>query len=388
LLNSEIPKRYARHGPPPAEALARLMKMRDAMGITRIADITGLDRIGIPVMQVVRPFSLSNAVSQGKGADTTAAAISAILESAEACFAERVSNFDIVIASADSLQVPPGRFDKYLLEAAPPDWRAKDITWVAGIDLLSGDSRPVPFELVHTAYVIPPLPHDGLFAGSTTGLAAALAEEDAIVHGILECIERDAIARAHRTHGFFQRCRIETATIDDPAVCQLLEKLLSQGLLIGLWHAPSPTGVPVIWCHLMERDDSDALLPYPADGSAASFDPAAAIAHAVFEAAQTRLAAISGARDDITRASYPKYPDRRKIEAHRRLLTESPYSLDYYEVARQVIDTRGDARSALLSRLAGEAIGNVLVIRIDTAPVHGLAVAKVVIPGLEPLLEG
>jgi hypothetical protein len=62
--------------------------------------------------------------------------------------------------------------------------------------------------------------------------------------------------------------------------------------------------------------------------------------------------------------------------------------LDYYEVARQVIDTRGDARSALLSRLAGEAIGNVLVIRIDTAPVHGLAVAKVVIPGLEPLLEG
>ena len=40
-------------GPPPAEALARLMAMRDALGITRIADITGLDRIGIPVMQAV-----------------------------------------------------------------------------------------------------------------------------------------------------------------------------------------------------------------------------------------------------------------------------------------------------------------------------------------------
>ena len=63
-----------------------LMAMREALGITRIADITGLDRLGIPVMQAVRPFSLSNAVSQGKGASLAQAAISAILESAEVVF--------------------------------------------------------------------------------------------------------------------------------------------------------------------------------------------------------------------------------------------------------------------------------------------------------------
>jgi YcaO-like protein with predicted kinase domain len=388
-MSGAVPERYPRLGPLPGEALARLMEMRSAMGITRIADITGLDSIGIPVMQVARPFSLSNAVSQGKGGDATAAAISAILESAESCFAERVASFDVDVASANALQVPSGRFDKYLLEDAQSDWHARDTAWVGGIDLLSGTSQPVPFELVHTAYVVPPLPHDGIFAASTTGLAAALTEDDAVVHGILECIERDAIARAHRMHGFFQQFRLDTTTIDDPAVCDLLERLSSKGLLVGLWSAGSPGGVPVIWCHLMEGDGTGAtLLPFPADGSAASPDPAAAIVHAIYEAAQARLAAISGARDDITRASYPKYPDRGRIDAHRRLLADGPCPLSFHEIAEQGTGTRGDMRAALLSTLASNAISSVLLVRIDTSPLSGLAVVRVVIPQLEPLLQG
>ena len=245
----------------------------------------------------------------------------------------------------------------------------------------------MPFELIHTAYVDPPLAHDGLFAASTTGLAAALTEDDAIVHGVLECIERDAIARAHRVHGFFQRFRLDVSTIESPAVLELLDALAEKGLLVGLWHAPSPVGVPVIWCHLMEEDD-DALLPYQADGWAAGFDPAAAVVHAVYEAAQTRLAAISGARDDITRASYPKYPDRKSIAAHKQLLAEGPCPLSFGAITEQALEVDGDARSALLSTLAEKAISNVLSVRIDTAPLAGLSVVKIVIPELEPLLEG
>ena len=43
------------------------------MGITRIANVTGLDRIGIPVVMVVRPNARSVAVSQGKGLTLAAA---------------------------------------------------------------------------------------------------------------------------------------------------------------------------------------------------------------------------------------------------------------------------------------------------------------------------
>jgi ribosomal protein S12 methylthiotransferase accessory factor len=366
------------------------MTMRDTLGITRVADITGLDVLGIPVVQAVRPFSLSNAVSQGKGATTAEAAISAIMESAESCFAERLANYEATVASANCLNIPPERFEAHLQDGVDSAWRERQTAWVSADNLLGGGHRDwVPLELVHTAYVLPPHPHDGIFASSTTGLAASFEETDAILHGILECVERDALARAHRIHGFLQRCRIDPRTIDHPAVADILEALAVKGLLVGLWHAPSPLGLPVVWCHLMEdRSAETALLHHPADGSAAAFDPAAAIAHAIYEAAQSRLAAISGARDDITRASYPKYPDWQKIAAHRRLLSDGPRDINFHALAEQRISRVADRLPALVAALDGAGIDKVHMVRLDTTPVDCLSAVKIVIPALKPLLQG
>ena len=60
-------ERYQRLGPPPDEALARLMTMREALGITRVADITGLDRLGIPVVQAVTAFLALQCGLAGQG---------------------------------------------------------------------------------------------------------------------------------------------------------------------------------------------------------------------------------------------------------------------------------------------------------------------------------
>ena len=57
----------------PAETLARLKPLLPRMGITRLANVTGLDTIGIPVVMSVRPNSRSRSVSQGKGLDLDAA---------------------------------------------------------------------------------------------------------------------------------------------------------------------------------------------------------------------------------------------------------------------------------------------------------------------------
>jgi YcaO-like protein with predicted kinase domain len=379
-------ERYRRSGPPAATALVRLLRVRSDLGITRIADITGLDRLGLPVTQVVRPFSLSNSVSQGKGPDRTSAGVSAILESAESFFAERVSTFDVLTASARDLAVPAHRFAAHLLDGAGPGWGDLETEWVIADNLLGGEPGPVPLELVHTAYSVPPLAPDGLFAASTTGLAAAFAEQDAILHGTLEVIERDAVARANRVHGFFQKHRIALETIDDPLVCDLLERLRSRSMLVGLWHAPSPSGIPVVWCQVMEENEPGCgLLPYPADGSAASFDPAAAVAHSIYEAAQTRLAAISGARDDITRASYPSYPDWERIQAHRRLLAEGRGPVDFRRLRGR--GEEGSGLPVLLSALSSSGISDAWLVRIDTSPVDELAAVKVVIPDLLPLFD-
>jgi YcaO-like protein with predicted kinase domain len=61
------------------------------MGITRIANVTGLDSVGIPVVMVCRPNSRSVAVSQGKGIDLGSAHASGLMEAAELYHAETIT---------------------------------------------------------------------------------------------------------------------------------------------------------------------------------------------------------------------------------------------------------------------------------------------------------
>ena len=378
-------RRDGRHGPEAGEILRRLMPRLNDMGITRIGDITGLDRIGIPVMQTVRPLSLSNSVTQGKGICAEAAAVSAILESAECFFAERLTHFATVLASAESLAINPSSFALHLAEDCPPSWASEDLAWTEATDLLSGAPKMIPLGLVHTAYVHPPPRQDAYFHASTSGLAVAFNRHDAVLHGLLECVERDALARANRTHGFFQRFRIDPGTINDRHLGDLLDRMRSAGLLVGLWQGQGTSSVSVIWCHLLEEELGPAtLIPFPAEGSAAGLDPARAACRAIEEAAQSRLAAISGAREDITRLTYPKYPDWGLIEAHRRLLRDGPHPIDFG--ALPMVDEGDDWLASLVRSASASGLSSILVSELDTAPFPDLSAVKVFVPGLAPLL--
>ena len=74
----------------PSETLARVRPHMVRMGITRLGNITGLDRIGIPVAIAVRPNSRSVSVSQGKGLDLPQAMASALMEASEGFHAEEI----------------------------------------------------------------------------------------------------------------------------------------------------------------------------------------------------------------------------------------------------------------------------------------------------------
>src|ERR1700735_576551 len=58
-------------------------------GITRIAELTGLDTLGIPVFAAIRPMGKSLSTQQGKGLSRDAARISALMESLETFAAEQ-----------------------------------------------------------------------------------------------------------------------------------------------------------------------------------------------------------------------------------------------------------------------------------------------------------
>ncbi|MBA5776701.1 YcaO-like family protein [Stappia sp. F7233] len=373
-------------GLPTSDALKRLLPLAPRLGITRIGDLTGLDRIGIPVVQAVRPLGLANSVTQGKGTSLDAAAVSAIMEAAEQFFAERVDVMDPVMATALELGADTASFGLHLLEGVAEDWHRRSLAWLPAEDLLGGPGGWLPMELVHTAYIDPPLASDGVFEASTTGLACGFCRQQAQLHGLLECIERDAIARAQQTHGFFHRFRFEPQTLEDETLTLLIEMLQAAGLIAAFWAADAAGNVPTVWCQIMEDEGAVPLMPLPAEGFASALDFKRASRGALLEAAQSRLAAISGARDDISRLAFPARFDWEAIDTHRRFLREGKKSFCYEDLANREI-SGGSALDPVVERLAADGITSVLHVALDNTPCPEILASRIFVPQFLPLRE-
>ncbi|HRO10679.1 YcaO-like family protein [Amaricoccus sp.] len=204
--------------PPPIEAtVRRLWARRARFGITRLGALTGLDRAGVPVAQVIRPLARSNAVTQGKGATLPEAAIAALMESLETWAAER-------IPPERTWRAPPDDTDLWadLCRRAPDP--AASIAWIEGWDLLAARPRPVPLALVDTVYTLPS-PHPAWLPRDTSGLAAGTDLQGALRHACLELLEREARHRALAMPHFFDRFRIAAASVAGARSAPLLDRL-------------------------------------------------------------------------------------------------------------------------------------------------------------------
>src|SRR4051812_2635964 len=72
----------------PEETLARVQPVAPLAGVTRVADITGLDRLGVPVTLAIRPNARTLVGSSGKGTTQVAATVSGLMEAIEIHHAE------------------------------------------------------------------------------------------------------------------------------------------------------------------------------------------------------------------------------------------------------------------------------------------------------------
>jgi len=376
LLNGEqLEKMLAAPVQPPRdplETVRRILERKREFGITRLGSITELDRIGIPVAQVVRPLSRSVSVNQGKGLTHGQAAISALMESLEGWSSERIPTERVELADFRSMNG-----QGYWSHLADDGKRNETLAWIKGWDLFSSRAVPVPLALVDTAYTIPS-PHPAWLPRNTTGLAAGTSWRGAIEHACFEALERHARCAAMKIPHFFDRYQLDSRSVLAGAAGEIVGRLLSAGCSVGIWSIPTEHGLPVYWCHVMESDQQAPLAPWPAEGFGCDRTHDRALAKALLEACQSRLGIISAAREDMAGHIY-RYQDARELSAWRRRLAIRGLPYPAPEAADLNTDPSPLPVEAL-RRAGAEAVIVVVLFSDETIPLH---VVRVVTPPLE-----
>lgn len=359
------------------------------VGVTRVADVTGLDRIGIPVVMVIRPNAFGAAVSQGKGCDLAAAMASGLMEAIESWHAERLAiepllaSYEAISSDATALDVtrlPPRRQSAWRPDL--PMW------WVEGRDLLGGGPVWVPHQLVHGDYRLPPPPGTSCFCASSNGLAAGSEPSEALLHALCEVIERDAVALWHASPlARRDAARVDLATVDDPVAVDLLARLDAADMSVAVWDVTSDVGVPAFRAEIGERG---ARLPSfheaPAAGAGCHPNSGVALCRALTEAAQSRLTVISGARDDLDDGAYGVDHHQPRVAPARARPPCAPTPLDFRARSSLPEVSVGDAVESILRRLRAVGVSQAALVDLSR-PDFDVSVVRVVVPGLETNCE-
>ena len=349
------------------------------MGITRLGNITGLDRIGIPVAIAVRPNSRSVSVSQGKGLDLPQAMASALMEASEGFLAEQTGPCRQASYRQLSGQAPV--VDPAALPAGPRGFDP-DLTfpWVEGYDLMRREPCWIPAEIVHTDYTTPP---SGCFLAGSNGLASGNHLTEAVNAALYELVERDGVALwtalpVARTAA----CALDLCSVDDPDCQALLAKYRAAGITVRIWNATTDVGLPTFFCQIREPSQGGPARLRRFHGSGCHADRVIALARALTEAAQTRLTYIAGIRDDLMLAEYDDPAGAEIADALLDALAREAVPVTFAEIPSFDSDTFSGDLHWVLERLADAGIRRAIAVDLSR-PELPVAVVRLIVPGLE-----
>ena len=299
---------YGERNTPAALTVARLRPYLAALGITRLARQTGLDRIGIPCFSAIRPAGLTLSVSQGKGRDDAGAMASALMEAAEFAVAEQ-SEAPSRVATAETLRLAGETFydAARLLPAEHPLPTGAPIRWLRGSSWPSHDGVWIPRDALTIGEPATDLPEVGR---STNGLASGNSTEEALFHAICELLERDATSLWSLLPDP-QRLATEFSidVVDDAVIQAFGRQIADADLELRLFDQTTDLGVPCVMAVISEQGSGNARLFDIAAGYGCRPTGTRAIGRAITEAAQTRITNIAGGRDDFMPAEYSEEVD-------------------------------------------------------------------------------
>lgn len=369
----------------PEDTLARIAPKAPQAGITRLGNVTGLDRIGIPVTVAVRPNSRSVSVSQGKGLGLSQAFASALMEAIELFHAEqpvgRVVEASFLELSENARVVRPALLSSGEISSLG---RAR-MRWIEGYDLLAREACWVPWDVVHTDYTLPTRHNIERhhFVTGSNGLASGNHLAEAVSSAICELVERDAVA-VWNARNIRERSRgsLDTGSINDGDCRSLLELYEAAQIQPRLWDVTSDIGIPAFVCDIPAAGDDEFSALRRFRGAGCHPDRAVALARALTEAAQIRLTYIAGIRDDLPASDYTETTEQKLGAALLDAASQAARARSFQDIPSRTTDDVAIDLRWELERL--RAIGIEQVVAVDlTRPEFGIPVVKVVVPGLE-----
>ena len=353
----------------PEQTWVQLQPLLASAGITRVADITQLDTVGLPVYQAIRPHSRALAVSQGKGLTPMLAKVSAVMESIECWCAEQIP-IAVKQRKTSELDLP---YDPRLLCRSGYSHLAQSLrhNWAAAVDLHRGNTTLVPLRLVCLDWTVAGHWDIHPFLSTSNGLASGNSRSEALVHAICELVERFTM---HDPAGPARA--VDPNTLPSGSSQRMAELIGSGGHHLELEWVPSPIGLPVFKARL-HCDQMPQLF----GGYGAHLDADVALSRAISEAAQSRLTQISGARDDLG-------PWTSLSVKHNRIPSRQPaetITLDGVQTHAEQAGLRPglslqDDLNTLLATLEHHTL-----LALDLSPMDGVHVMRVVSPELETL---
>ncbi len=375
--------------------------------MTRLADITGLDRVGIPVYSSIVPDSIDFlSVYNGKGAYREDAKAGALMEAIERQVTLRArppvvtGSYEKLCVSAAALD--PATINQRLRNGYRPDTVTE---WVEGFDLLAGSPMLVSAKLA--GYLWNHLQHPSPFRHATShGLASGNCLEEAVAHALCEWIERDSWTLAELKSHWRPRAQTEAAHGQEAAgngwddlesypcldltgsgepVTGLLRRFHNAGLPVIARDITSDLGIPTVLAAAAE--DNVPGFPQAHFGLGTHPDFRTAAARALSELAQSRCVDIQGVREDITAADDDggiSVHTRRVAHIDRRSWINAPSAAvrSWTDVPTcWNADILDDIR-LMLERIHAAGIRHAVLVDLSL-PDEGIYVVRVIVPGLE-----
>ncbi len=281
---------------PPTETLDRTLPLLERAGLCGLQDISTVDRIGIPVWSISRKDSVEGAVSNynGKGPNKEQAMASAVMEAMERCSAELRDDDTIVMGTveemaSDSLVVDPREL---ILPLRVYDYvMDQPIAWTKGYEMFRGEEAWVPANAVYHPYFCKA--DLQLFRYHTNGIASGNTIEEAILHALLELVERDAWSISD----YRNMVNADVVVSDPESTCsRLLRQCSENGVEIHLKDLTTDIGIPTIGAAADDVSTEDPELLVIGVGT--HLNPEIAAVRAITEVAQSRTTHCHGVKSD------------------------------------------------------------------------------------------